>query len=326
MQTLVGCSILLVVTQSAAFAKGPGNSHAMSKPNQGGTHNFSANTVRSSNVMKTQILKTNVSALPNSSATGVKIVNTKNFPTQTTTGGIKKFPDSTKVTNPGVILLPPKVVNNPPSGGSKFPGGTKLPPGSIFQPPRITDPPLGGGPKTPPMGGGTGNPPAGGGSNPPSGGTMPPSKDCHHHSCFPNWLWYTPALYSNWGLGYAGGYSGNYCASPMFVNNISSAPVMIDSTPAAPLTMASAANDKLTLKMGQNYAIANDNFGEAAGNLALQVNGLTLPVRVDKWDAQQVSFTLPAIGLAQASEGMFQIIKADHSVSKSVPVMVVTAQ
>ncbi len=318
MQTLVGCTVLLAVSQSAAFAKGPGSGHSAAKYSAGNSRNFSANAVRSSNVVKTQVMKSQITTQPSSSVTGVKIVNMKNLPSRTTTGVVKKFPGN-KVANPSTILLPPKVVTNPPSGGSKFPGG-------IFDPPiRVTDPPLGGGPKTPPMGGGTGNPPSGGNNPPTGGGTMPPSKDCHPHKCFPNWLWYTPALYSNWGLGYGGGYNG-YCASPMFVNNVASAPVLIDSTPAAPVITAAAASDKLTLKLGQSYTIANDNFGEAAGNLALQVNGLTLPVRVDKWDAQQVSFTLPVVGMAQASEGLFQIMKVDQSLNKSVPVMVVAAQ
>jgi hypothetical protein len=101
---------------------------------------------------------------------------------------------------------------------------------------------------------------------------------------------------------------------------------MVDASPAAPVQAAAPAASKLTLKLGQNYTIANENFGENMGALALTINGLTLPVQVDKWDAQQVSFTMPAIGLAQASDGMFQIVKADRNVSRSVPVMVVAAQ
>jgi hypothetical protein len=152
---------------------------------------------------------------------------------------------------------------------------------------------------------------------------MPPSGGSTHHHGFPYWMLYSPALYGNWGLGYGGGYG----SSPTYVNNVSTAPAMVDASPAAPVqTAASPAAGKLTLKLGQNYTIANENFGENRGALALQINGLTLPVQIDKWDAQQVSFTLPAIGLAQAADGMFQIVKADRSVSRSVPVIVVAAQ
>ncbi len=78
------------------------------------------------------------------------------------------------------------------------------------------------------------------------------------------------------------------------------------------------------MKLGQTYTIVNDNFG-AAGELAIQINGLTLPVRVEKWDAQEISFTLPVVGMAQSADGVFDIAKPDHNLTKAVAVTVVPA-
>ena len=43
---------------------------------------------------------------------------------------------------------------------------------------------------------------------------------------------------------------------------------------------------------------------------------MTLPVRVDKWDAQQITFTVPFVGLDKATDGMFQIAGADHNLTR----------
>src|SRR5262249_46127120 len=159
---------------------------------------------------------------------------------------------------------------------------------------------------------------------PTGGGTMPPSGGSNYHNGFPYWL--LPALYGNWGYGYGGSYGGGPRGSATYGDHISPGPGLVGFTPAAPGSTPPAAAHKLTLKLGQNYTIANENFGENMGALALTINGLTLPVQIDKWDAQQVSFTMPAIGLAQSSDGMFQIVKADRNVSRSVAVMVMPAQ
>ena len=81
-----------------------------------------------------------------------------------------------------------------------------------------------------------------------------------------------------------------------------------------------------TLQLGQSYTIANDKFGDKSGELSLQVSGLTLPVRIDKWDAQQINFTVPSVGLDKPTDGMFHIAGADHTAAKAVPVTVLVAQ
>ena len=82
----------------------------------------------------------------------------------------------------------------------------------------------------------------------------------------------------------------------------------------------------MTLKLGQSYTIVNDKFGEKSGDLSLAISGLTLPVRVDQWDAREITFTVPFVGLEKPTDGMFQVGGADHKLVKAVPVMIVAAQ
>lgn len=121
------------------------------------------------------------------------------------------------------------------------------------------------------------------------------------------------ALNPGWGLDYGPAYAA-------------ADPVPMDMTPAAPVETVVPADSKPMMKLGQSYTIANDNFGTNPGNLALQVNGVTLPVKVDQWDAQSISFTLPTLGLNQTSDGVFEVVNADQSSTQDIPVMVASAE
>jgi len=139
-------------------------------------------------------------------------------------------------------------------------------------------------------------------------------------------------FWSSLGWGYfGGGFGGNAGAADM-----SGTVPAADPTPVAdpaqsvepatqPATTQQAADSELTLKLGESYTIANENFGTTPGGLSLQLNGLTLAVHVDQWDAGQITFTLPTVGLTKATEGRFQILGTDHQLLKGVSVMVVSA-
>jgi len=156
------------------------------------------------------------------------------------------------------------------------------------------------------------------GSATPAGGSAPSASGTSSstgNSAGPSGIGFYPALFNNWG--YGGGYGG-----AVAVTN----PVVVDQPTVNPVPTSTGAVSKLTLTLGQSYSIANDNFGVNAGEMSLQISGLTLPVQVDKWNAQEISFTLPVAGLAQPTDGVFQIAKADHNLSKAVPVTVIAAR
>lgn len=334
----LSCTVLMAFGPSAAFAGGPhfgqfnGGMSAKSSPNVARSFPTQQTQVLNTGNFKTQSMPIKTHhVIPNSGNIGSK--NTQLIPgMQKIPGGVLNLPGGstpgTKVVNKfpngGINKLPvgstpgTNIVNKFPNGGlNKLPGGILTLPGGMGP---------GGGPKpNPPSGGGT-TPPAGGGSKPPSGGgSMPPKKDHHHHH-FPHWLWLTPALYPNYGPVYGGVYGPSYPPVTEFVN-VTSSPVVVSTTSITPLEAPAATMpERMTLQLGESYGLKNENFGDAAGMIVLQLNGLTLPALVTNWDAQNIAFTLPKLGLNQNSEATLQVMKADQTVMRTIPVMIVGPQ
>jgi len=163
------------------------------------------------------------------------------------------------------------------------------------------------------MGNGNGQPPMQAG----------PQNKCNfwNNWCYPGFGW--PGF--GWGYPWYGGFGygcGNFgyggcttVATPIVIEQ----PVVVNSsTPVVPVS-------KLTLKLGQSYTFANTNFGSTAGELSVQISGLTLPLRIDKWDAQDVGFTLPTVGLTDPVDGSFLVTDAEHHLVKTVAVTVLPA-
>jgi hypothetical protein len=192
--------------------------------------------------------------------------------------------------------------------------------------------PSSGGSGTGGSGTGAGGTPAAGGSGTGSSGTAPsgsstspsnPAGGCYPgQNCWSNWSWYNPWFYGNSGYGNCGygncGYASGCGATP--------AAAVVDQSAVMPEQAPVTAASKMTLKLGQSYSIVNENFGEKSGDLSVQVSGVTLPVRIDKWDAQQINFTVPFVGLDKPTDGVFQIAGADHNQTKAVPVLVIAAK
>jgi hypothetical protein len=281
---LVGCSILVAVCPTSAFAGGPGGmsaSHLGAGGFGGASH-----------------LGTSIShvSVPSSAF---------KVPTGNQTTGTSALKDKLSV-SPNVFKPLP---SNPT--GPKFPGSGITPNNKLKLPPGLNV----GKPILPPPSGGS-TPPSGG-STPPGSGTTSPTKD---HDHFPYWIWFTPAFYGN---GYG---NWGYPSAPAYSQVSLSSPVVIEQTPVTPEPSDTTPAGNLTMKLGQSYTVDNTNFGERAGELSLSISGLTLPVRVDNWTAQEISFTLPSIGLVKATDGMFQISNADHQLAKAVAMTVVPAR
>lgn len=174
----------------------------------------------------------------------------------------------------------------------------------------------------------------------------PPVGKCYPgQNCWSNWLWYNPWFYGNCGFGNCGFgncfydpccydtcgfynwcYGSGSCATPIVLNLATTPSVAVVNQPAvSPVQTPANAASTMTLQLGQSYSIVNDNFGEKSGDLSVQISGLTLPVRIDKWDAQEINFTVPFVGLDKPADGVFQIAGADHNAIKAVPVTVIAA-
>jgi hypothetical protein len=147
---------------------------------------------------------------------------------------------------------------------------------------------------------------------------------CGHGDCYFGTCGYDNCGY---GDGYCYGYGSGSCATPIVLNVASTPAAAVVNQPAAnPVQTPSNAASQMTLQLGQSYSIVNENFGEKSGDLAVQISGVTLPVRIDKWDAQEINFTVPFVGLDKPADGVFQIAGADHNPLKAVPVTVIAAK
>jgi len=318
----LGCTVLVMIGQSVALAGGrPGG-----MPQGGMKAKLPANVQRSIPVPQGATKHHSIGSPSN----GFHVISG----THQNLGTARKLPSGISHGTPISGKLPGSVLN-PPAGagigartkpGPLNPGlikhpiaGTPFPPiiGGGTTPGGGTNPPSGGG-TTPPAGGGT-TPPAGGGTTPPSGGSNPSGPNHHPHCHFPNWWRVTPALYPRCGTVY-----GNYYTPTTSVVNVSSTPLVI--TTASIDDSITAIAERTTLQLGESYSLKNENFGDAAGQIVLELNGLMLPALVTSWDAQTIAFTLPNLGLTQSRDGVLHVLKADQSVVKSVAVNVVAAQ
>jgi hypothetical protein len=290
---LVGCSILVAVCQPAAFAGGPGN--------MGASH------------LGTGISHVSVPSSGFKNSTGNQSTGA-NFNSKITSQPTQFVPSTGSKIQTGGISLKDKLSVSPsvlkPLASS--PTGTKFPGSGITFNDKLK--------LQPGLKLGTGTTPPSSGSTPPSGGKTSPMKKDKDHDDFPFWLWYAPAFYGN------GSGNWGYPSVPVYSQVSVSSPVVVEQTPVTPMPAATTSTDKLTMKLGESYTIDNANFGERAGELSLSISGLTLPVRVDNWTAQEISFTLPSVGLVKATDGMFQISNADHQLAKAVAVTVVPAR
>lgn len=314
----LGCTVLVMIGQSVALAGGrPGG-----MPQGGMKAKLPANVQRSIPVPQVAAKGRSLG----SHTTGIQVISG----TQQNLGTARKLPSGISQGTPISGSLSGSLVKHSSGVGTGArtkpgplnPGGVKPPYGGGTIPPIVvgggTNPPSGGG-TTPPAGGGT-TPPSGGGTTPPSGGSNPSGHNHHHHCHVPNWWWVTPALYPRCGTVY-GGYYTPTCSS---VVNVSSTPLVITTTSIDDSITATV--ERMTLQLGESYSLKNENFGDAAGQIVLELNGLMLPALVTSWDAETIAFTLPNLGLNQSRDGVLHVLKADQSVMKSVAVNVIAAQ
>ena len=140
---------------------------------------------------------------------------------------------------------------------------------------------------------------------------------CNPGFGWPGFGWgYGFPWYGGFGYGYGCGNFGYGGCTTIATPIVIEQPVVVNST--VPVS-------KLTLKLGQSYMVANNNFGSTAGELGVQISGLSIPLRIDKWDAENVGFTLPTLGLTDPVDGTFQVTDANHHLIKTVAVTVLPA-
>lgn len=162
---------------------------------------------------------------------------------------------------------------------------------------------------------------------------------CYSNFWYPNYLYYYPTCGYNYSY-YNCSYGPQYC-SPLSVAPVSygsngvtttaSAPVVVNvdardaETSVSPASAAKtvAADKLMEMKLGGTYALPGAGFGTKAGQMFVEIGDVALGVKVDDWDDQKVSFTLPMIGLAKATDAKLHLVSSEGKEIKSADVRLV---
>jgi hypothetical protein len=298
LKTMLRTSVLVAFCQTAAFAGGIGSSHGSSSSSfssMNSAPHYASNNFSSNNTLKVTS-QVNSSSLSSLKLQPVNQGNNSVF-NQKLNGNL-----GSKITQVGQQQGLGQGLGKGINLNPNLNGGIHaiVPIGSIGSGKMDPFAPM------PGLGLGNGQPPMQAG----------PQNKCNfwNNWCYPGFPFW-PGF--GWGYGYPcyGGFGYGGCttvATPIVIEQ----PVVVNST--VPVS-------KLTLKLGQSYTFANTNFGSTAGELAVQISGLTLPLRIDKWDAQDVGFTLPTVGLTDPVDGSFLVTDAEHHLVKTVAVTVLPA-
>ena len=78
--------------------------------------------------------------------------------------------------------------------------------------------------------------------------------------------------------------------------------------------------------LGSTIVVGGANYGAEAGQAVLQIGELSLPLTVQKWEANQVTITLPLAGLTNNTEATLHFFSADGQVANQVQVELLPAK
>ena len=68
-----------------------------------------------------------------------------------------------------------------------------------------------------------------------------------------------------------------------------------------------------------------EGLGETAGSIIVKLGGISLKSRIEKWDAQGITFVAPEIDLVEASRATLYVRFFDGSVYTELPFMLAPA-
>ena len=95
-------------------------------------------------------------------------------------------------------------------------------------------------------------------------------------------------------------------------------PVIISTPTAAVASMPVAALPQIM--PGTQVTVSADNLGETAGQAAIRVNELTLPVEVVSWTAESVTLQIPTMSLSRTTPAQLAVIRADGTLARTLDV------
>ena len=97
-------------------------------------------------------------------------------------------------------------------------------------------------------------------------------------------------------------------------------------TEVAPVAEVEAKPALPQVFLGTTIEVGGANYGTTTGQAVLQLGDLSLPLAVQKWEADKVTVTLPLVGLAKATPATLHFFTADGQVANQLQVELLPAQ
>lgn len=150
---------------------------------------------------------------------------------------------------------------------------------------------------------------------------------CYHPSnkwCGPCW-WWSPSFCNPC---YTGCYYPPVYTYPqtivMPVATTVVAPVATQVVPAA--ATEEVAEKLMQIPVGSTITLQGKDLGEAAGQVVVQIDKISLPAQMNEWKADSANVTLPMLGLAGPTKAQIWMVKADGAVAANLAVELIPAQ
>jgi hypothetical protein len=207
----------------------------------------------------------------------------------------------------GLQLNPNAIQNLPPglagigSGNGNGQGGLQLNPNAIQPlPPGLIG-----------SGNGNGNP------------ICNPCHNPHNHWCGPCW-WWTPSFCNPC---YTGCYYPTIYTYPQTIVVTQPVTTVVAADAVAPAVAVEPVAEKLMqIPIGSTITLAGKDLGDAAGQVVVQIDKISLPAQLNEWKADSVNVTLPMLGLAGPTKAQLWMVKADGAVAANMAVELIPAK
>jgi hypothetical protein len=150
---------------------------------------------------------------------------------------------------------------------------------------------------------------------------------CYHPSnkwCGPCW-WWSPSFCNPCYTGCY--YPPVYTYPQTIVMPVATTVVTTAATQVVPVVATEVVAEKLMqIPVGSTITLQGQDLGEAAGQVVVQIDKISLPAQMNEWKVDSASVKLPMLGLAGPTKAQIWMVKADGAVAASMAVELIPAQ
>jgi hypothetical protein len=82
----------------------------------------------------------------------------------------------------------------------------------------------------------------------------------------------------------------------------------------------------MQIPVGSTITLAGKDLGDAAGQVVVQIDKISLPAQMNEWKVDGANGTLPMLGLAGPTKAQLWMVKADGAVAANMAVELIPAQ